>query len=234
MDVDDPVAVFLAEPSGEDLHVAAEDGEFPGDVADGVTHLAESRMLSLLVGWNRDVEEGNALFLNGGAECLVIGDYERDLDVHLLGAPAPKHIGKAMILLADKKDGFERAPLVADRPTGIDTDGHRGECRAHHLKRRPLRNLEGKPGEKPPVDLIRVLVDLDEIPMMPRDETRHRSQQPDPVGAVDRHQERGGRHGEKAKGSASKAEVQKGEQPSLEGVGEFLSPPLASALRLRF
>ena len=93
-----------------------------------------------------------------------------------------------MVFLADEQNGFQRTALVAERPTGIDADCNRREGSAYRLQRDPLGNLEGESGKKPPVDLVGVLVDLDEVSLLSRHKTGDRGQQTDPVGAIDRHE----------------------------------------------
>ena len=101
VDVDDAVAVLLAEPFGKDLHVAAENRQRTGDGADFLAHSAKGSLLN--VGIHRDwqVEKVESLFLDGLTEYLVIGDHQGDLDVQLPETPAPEDVSEAVILLAD-------------------------------------------------------------------------------------------------------------------------------------
>ena len=72
VDVDDAVEVLLAEPRREDLHVAAEDAQLAGDIADRVADLPEGGFLAGFIRRNGKEKKGDPLLFHGGAERLVV------------------------------------------------------------------------------------------------------------------------------------------------------------------
>ena len=192
MDVDDAVEMFLAVPVRENLHVAAENGQFPGDIADGVTDPAEGLLLALGIGGHGNVKETKSLFLHLLAKGVVIGDDQRHIDVQLTGAPAPEHVGKAVVFPTHQQDGPQGPCLVADVPVGVDIDSDRGEVLSDRFQGLPLTDLECEAGEEPPVERVGVLMDLGEVPALVGHETGDPCKETDPVGTVQRDEERAG------------------------------------------
>ena len=72
MDIDHPVVMLRAEPSGKDLHVATENGKLSRDIADGIAHPSEGGILPCFIAWNRNMEERQTFFLNRGTQGIMV------------------------------------------------------------------------------------------------------------------------------------------------------------------
>ena len=123
---------------------------------------------------------------------VVIGNDERHVDVQLTGAPAPEHVGKAVVLATHQQDGPQRLCLVADVPIGIDLDRDLGEVPSYRIKGRPLPDLKGETRKKPSVECVGVLMDLGEVSTLSGHEAGDPGKETDPVGTVQRDEERAG------------------------------------------
>ena len=190
MNVDDTVVVLQAIPVGKDLHISAEHGQLSRDFTNCVAHPAEGQFLRGFLSRNGDMEEGDPLLVDDSLQVLMIGDDQGDLDIQLSGAPSPEEVGKAVILLTDKKDGLNRLRGLPERPTGIQFPGDRSKRIPDFLGGGLPFDFKGKAGKKPIVDFVGELVDFGETSSHRGNEVRDPSKKSDPIGAIEDHQER--------------------------------------------
>lgn len=192
VDIDDAIRPSGADVVGEDLHVAGEDHGFDA------VFLQQGKLpgfgLRFIGGGDGDDVEGDAEAFGGGAQGIVIGDDEGDVGFQFAGFVAAEEVVEAMRVLADKKG--EAVALVAEVQApghaarlgeGADEDGEvfAGNDKMGQV---PLGTHE----EDPFLD-VDMLVEMDDVAAVFRDEGGDGADEAGLVGTVD--QEDGVWHG---------------------------------------
>ena len=118
VDVDEPQGIFVAHPTGENLHEAGQDDCLGLRLLNEAVNFREGRFFIGSVGG--DMVEGDLVPFDKGPAVLVIGDDRPQIETHFAAAPAIEKIVQTVSLCTDQDDDEFGNLSIAEGPLHIE------------------------------------------------------------------------------------------------------------------